>query len=110
MDHENKGNEELVKELTELRQVLCNLELERHELEKTLGDSLARYRAIVEDQTELICRFDPDGKLTFVNEAYCRFFNKRREDLIGLSFMPLIAPGERKIVRAHFGSLEPAQR
>jgi PAS domain S-box-containing protein len=36
--------------------------------------SEARYRAIVEDQTELICRFEPDGTVTFVNEAFCRFF------------------------------------
>ena len=33
MDHENKGKEELVKELNELRQMLGNLELERRESE-----------------------------------------------------------------------------
>ncbi|MEJ2363744.1 MAG: PAS domain S-box protein [Deltaproteobacteria bacterium] len=33
MDHENKGNEELVKEVNELRQMLCNLELERRKSE-----------------------------------------------------------------------------
>ena len=107
MDHENKSKEELTKELNELRQSLRNMELERFELEKTLGDSLTRYRAIVEDQSELICRFDPDYTLTFVNEAYCRFFNKRREDLIGSSFMPFIPPSDREKVRAHFNSLEP---
>jgi PAS domain S-box-containing protein len=107
MDHENKSNEELAKELHELRQSLRAMELERFELEKTLGESLARYRAIVEDQSELICRFDPDSTLTFVNEAYCRFFNKRREDLIGFSFIPLIPPEDRKKVTAHFDSLEP---
>ena len=45
-----------------------------------------RYRAIVEDQTELICRFSPNGTLTFVNEAYCRFFGEQREQLIGKRF------------------------
>ena len=40
--------------------------------------SEARYRAIVEDQTELICRYQPDGTLTFVNEAYCRYFGLSR--------------------------------
>jgi PAS domain S-box-containing protein len=33
MDHENKGKEELAKELNELRQVLSNLEIERRESE-----------------------------------------------------------------------------
>jgi len=107
MDDKSKGKEELAKELNDLRQVLHNMELERNELEKTLGDSLARYRAIVEDQTELICRFDPDGTLTFVNDAYCRFFNKKRNDLVGSSFMPLIPASDRKKVKAHFDSLKP---
>ena len=42
-----------------------------------------RYRSIVEDQTELVCRFLPDGKLTFVNEPCCLLLNKKREELIG---------------------------
>ena len=70
--------------------------------------SEARYRAIVEDQTELICRFLPDGTLTFVNEAYCRYFGKRREDLIGQSFMPLIPEGNRTRVAEVFASLSPS--
>ena len=105
MDYKDKSKEELAEELNELRQTLRNMELERYELEKTLGKSLARYRAIVEDQTELICRFEPDFTLTFVNEAYCRFFNKKREDLLGFSFMPLIPPEQRKKVKTHFDSL-----
>jgi PAS domain S-box-containing protein len=107
MEDKNKSKEELAEELHELRHVLGNMERERQELEKTLGESLTRYRAIVEDQSELICRFDPDTTLTFVNEAYCRFLNKRREDLLGSSFMPLIPPEHRKNVKAHFDSLGP---
>ena len=43
----------------------------------------ARFQAMIEDQTDLICRSDGDGKRLFVNEAYCRFFNRTREELIG---------------------------
>lgn len=67
--------------------------------------SEARYRAIVEDQTELICRFLPDGTLTFVNEAYCRYFGKQRQDLIGHSFIPLIPEEDKRMVEAAFASL-----
>ena len=35
-----------------------------------LRRSERRYRGIVEDQTELICRYQADTTLTFVNEAY----------------------------------------
>ena len=108
MDHKNKSKEELAEELNELRQVLGKMERKHHELEETLSENLARYRAIVDDQTELICRFDPHGTLTFVNEAYCKFFNKKREDLLGSSFMPLIPASDRKKVKAHFDSLGPA--
>lgn len=57
--------------------------------------SLARYRAVVEDQTELICRFLPDATLTFVNEAYCRYFGRERLDLLGHRFTELdVVPTE----------------
>ncbi|MBL4690851.1 MAG: PAS domain S-box protein [Rhodospirillales bacterium] len=43
-----------------------------------------RYQAMVEDQKDLICRWDADGIRTFVNEAYCRFYDKTREQLVGM--------------------------
>ena len=42
-----------------------------------------RYRAIVEAQTDWIARQRPDGRLTFVNEAYCRWMGMSREELLG---------------------------
>ncbi len=47
-----------------------------------LQASEARYKAVVDDQTEVICRFVPDGKLTFVNLAFCRYFGIRQTDII----------------------------
>ncbi len=72
---------------------------------KTLEISEARYRAVVEDQTEMICRFLPDGTHVFVNDAYCRYFGLLREDLIGHHFIPLIPEEDRKKVAAHLASL-----
>ncbi len=43
----------------------------------------ASYRAVVEDQSDLICRYSPEGKLTFVNGAYARFLGRKRLELIG---------------------------
>lgn len=53
------------------------------------------YQSVVEDQTELIRRFRPDGKLTFVNSACCRFYRKEPEELLGVNFKDLLAPEER---------------
>ncbi len=49
-----------------------------------------RYRAIVEDQTELICRHLPDTTLTFVNGAFCRHFGRRAHELIGRKLIDLV--------------------
>jgi len=46
----------------------------------------ASYRAIVEDQLDLICRYRADGQLTFVNGAYQRFLGKKRSELVGRPF------------------------
>ena len=70
-----------------------------------LAVSEAKYRAIVEDQVELICRFAPDGKLTFVNKAYCDYFGKEYEDLVGKQFMDLIDPEDRELVENSFKSI-----
>lgn len=69
-----------------------------HQLEEAksaLEASESRYQAIVEDQTELICRFRQDGTVTFVNQAYCRYFNLTPEQIVGKSFLPLI-PAENQ--------------
>lgn len=48
----------------------------------------ASYRGIVEDLSDLICRYRPDGRLTFVNTAYARFFGRGRNELAGQIFPP----------------------
>ena len=73
--------------------------------EEALNESEARYCAIVEDQTELICRFLLDGTLTFVNEAYCRFFGKTRWELIGTSFASSVLDEDIHKVFKFFSSL-----
>jgi len=114
MKDQDKTKEQLINELVEMRQRVAELEAsetERKRAEKALQESEARYRAVVEDQTELICRFLPDGTLAFVNEAYCRYFGRKREELIGSSFMPLIPDEDREFVEEQFtGSSGPIGR
>ncbi|MHA1168116.1 MAG: PAS domain S-box protein [Candidatus Hodarchaeales archaeon] len=78
---------------------------ERKRIENALKKSEERYRAVVETQTEQISRIDPDLKHVFVNEAYCRFFGKNREELIGQSIIFLVPVNERCKIEKYFSTL-----
>ena len=63
---------------------------------KRLGESEERFRAVVEDQTELICRIGPDGSVVFANRAFLRLFNLpdgiEGQELVGL--LPVSLAGD----------------
>ena len=80
---------------------------ERLRMENALRHSEARYRRVVEDQTELIVRCLPDGTRTFVNEAYCRYSEAPAEQIIGSSFFPCIPEEERDLVYRKYAALSP---
>lgn len=67
----------------------------RKVVEEALREGARLYRAVVEDQTELICRFAPDFSLTFVNPACTKFFNRDEDDLLDTSFLSLVVAEER---------------
>jgi PAS domain S-box-containing protein len=81
------------------------LAIERRRTEIAFIESEERYRAVVEDQTEFISRFLPDGTHVFVNEAYCRYFSKKPEEIIGTRFRPDIRKEDMEDIRVHFRSL-----
>ncbi|MEN6342657.1 MAG: PAS domain S-box protein [Methanospirillum sp.] len=77
------------------------------EAEQSLRESEQRYYNIIEDQTEFVCRFRPDGTHAFVNKAYADYFGTTRDALIGHVFRPTIHPDDLKRVRQFFASLTP---
>ncbi len=79
----------------------------RRRAEAALRESEERYRTVVEDQTELVCRLRPDGTLTFVNDVYCRFFGKLREDLMARRWQPFSYPEDIDRVEAELVRLGP---
>jgi PAS domain S-box-containing protein len=72
---------------------------ERREQQVELMRSEARYRDVVESQTAFVCRFLPDGTLTFVNAAYCRVIGQPREQMLGRKLLDLQPPVARQPVR-----------
>jgi len=75
--------------------------------EQKLRNSEQRYRAIVETQTELVCRCLPNTTLTFVNRAYARYFDTTPEQLVGRRFLDLVPPEEHERIRAYFRQFSP---
>jgi PAS domain S-box-containing protein len=78
---------------------------DRKRAEAALKESEARYRSVVEDQTEFISRILPDGTHVFVNDAYCRYFGRQREEIVGRKFALEIHDDDRTLVRNHLASL-----
>ena len=98
-------------ELETLRRRVAELEaaaVNRKQMEEALKKSEIRYRAVVEDQTELISRFLPDFTCTFANEAYCRYFGKEREELIGRSLRQLFPEKELPRLEKQLAAMTPA--
>jgi len=51
-----------------------------------------KYKAVVEDQTDLICRFSTDLRILFVNPAFCRFFDQKEGDILEKTVVDFISP------------------
>ena len=80
---------------------------DRKKAERALQQSESMYRAIIEDQTEFLIRFRADGALTFVNDAYCRYFDKTPDELLNTPFFALVPDTEQAIVRQYLAQLTP---
>ena len=70
----------------------------RSEYERALSQSESHYRAIVEDQAELISLARPNGDLTYVNPAYARHFGKDPKDMVGRNLFEFIKLADREAV------------
>ncbi len=77
----------------------------RKRIERLLHLSRERYRLIVDDQTELVCRISHGGLLTFVNDAFCRYYKLDRLDLVGQSYLKFIPEHENERVKHLINSL-----
>ena len=81
---------------------------ERKRAEISLRESEKRYRMAVEDQTEIICRFQTDGTITYVNDVWCRVFGKTHQELHGQKWQPRAVSEDLPLVEAKLQNLSPA--
>jgi PAS domain S-box-containing protein len=82
--------------------------IRKQKLTAALARSEARYRSVVEDQSEFIMRFLPDGTRTFVNRAYCEYAARPAEQLVGENFFDALSRDNVDRVNRKLGALTPA--
>ncbi len=87
------ANEEAEANNQELSSVNQELQSRTDQLSATLDQleaSERRYRSIVEDQSDFICRYDAAGALTFVNSAFCKAHGVTETECLGKSLIDVL--------------------
>lgn len=72
------------------------------ETKRRLAESEARYRNLVEDQSELVSLATPDGKLLYVNSAYASLRGMQPHEMIGKNLFDFVPPDARADLAHHF--------
>lgn len=77
--------------------VTMNIDVTKRKIaEQALRESEAKYRMLIENQTDLIVKVDLDGRFVFVSPSYCKMFNKDESELLGHKLMPLVHKDDRE--------------
>ncbi|MBI9061664.1 MAG: PAS domain S-box protein [Marinilabiliaceae bacterium] len=66
-----------------------------------------RYFTLVEDAPAMICRFDKDGILSYVNNQYCQVYGVTQEELLGSCFYDMVPSEDREFVIQNVKKLTP---
>ncbi|MCP3682512.1 MAG: PAS domain S-box protein [bacterium] len=78
---------------------------DKKDIQKSLEKSQMSYRALVEDMPAMACRFDKNGKLTFVNKAFAQSLKKSAQSLLGTDFFQFVPKDMRSRVKDAFSLL-----
>jgi diguanylate cyclase (GGDEF)-like protein/PAS domain S-box-containing protein len=97
----------LIDKRRELQQANADLEQKIADRTQQLYLSEQRYRSILENQTEIICRYTRDHRLTYVNQAYCRLFGVNAEAVLNTRWSPVVVPEDLQLVNAALSRLSP---
>ena len=65
-----------------------------------------RYKAIVQDQSEMIMLRKPDRIITFLNKAYCDYYGFEIDDVLGKRHFPEINEADKKILEKNIKELD----
>ncbi len=73
----------------------------RKNAEEGLKESEARYRSLIETMNDGFCIADKNGRITYVNDKFCKMSGYRSEEFIGKSTYFLIKGKKNKQIYSH---------
>ncbi|MBN1326490.1 MAG: response regulator [Candidatus Cloacimonetes bacterium] len=68
------------------------------EAEEALRESQLQYKAVVEDQSELIIRYLAEGTITFINDAFCRYYKCNHKSYQGTNWFTHFTPEKKSSI------------
>ena len=76
-----------------------------HKINRETVEAGEKYRLIVENQNDLILKFDSRLRILYASPSYCRTFGKTEKELAGQNFMRLIHETDRAAVKTSLEQL-----
>jgi len=86
---------------------LSSIAMANARLHAELHRSRQRYRSVVQDQTDMVGRFQPDGTITFANEACAAAYNLKPSQMVGRMIFEFIPESEHERTRRELAALTP---
>jgi diguanylate cyclase len=102
IDREPKRLDETQKSVLRLLASAAQSALQQRQLARAFVQSENRYRALVEDQAELVSLATPEGLLTYVNAAYARAYGHTSEGMVGRNLFDFVPVEQHPVLVAHF--------
>lgn len=98
-DDKEMGEEMLVESVFRVFAARAGAELQRMQAAEALRDSEEKYRLLVENQTDMVVKVDPEGRLLFASPSYCEIFGEDEEGFLGATPFSLVHKEDRPSTR-----------
>ena len=76
------------------------------QMENALKESEEKYRLLVENQTDMVVKFDPEGKVLFASPSYCEVLGRTEDSILGSNFLPMVHQEEQEKTQRALGKLQ----
>jgi len=76
------------------------------QLAQEMRQQETRLKGLVDSQGDIVVRKDAEGRITFVNDAYCRLFGVSPEEVIGTTFHPPVDTASAEGIIGTFAGAE----